>query len=235
MNRIWYLSPSNQGANLGVGNYGSERDQMYRLVLEITPHLDRAGVSFVIPEKNVSLTERVRQSNEINACFHLALHSNAGGKGQARGPVAYYYSETGKVFAEKMVDALLALKPENNRSSNLGQNKTFYELRKTTAPACLLEVDFHDSQSGVAFLINRRSEIAEAIAKAIIEADGKTFDVKYDEYFKINGQTADTNYARYENDYVVGGRIERGADVMAFSFGGYSLTLDFGAGTRKES
>ena len=67
------------------------------------------------------------------------------------------------------------------------------------------------------------------------EADGKTFDVKYDEYFKINGQTVDTNYARYENDYVVGGRIERGADVMAFSFGGYSLTLDFGAGTRKEN
>ena len=45
MNRIWYLSPSNQGANLGVEGYGSERDQMYRLVLEITPHLDRAGVS----------------------------------------------------------------------------------------------------------------------------------------------------------------------------------------------
>ena len=67
------------------------------------------------------------------------------------------------------------------------------------------------------------------------EADGKTFDVKYDEYFKINAQTVDTNYARYENDYVVGGRIERGADVMAFSFGGYSLTLDFGAGTRKEN
>ena len=67
------------------------------------------------------------------------------------------------------------------------------------------------------------------------ETSGKAFDVKYDEYFKINGQLIDTNYARYENDYVLGGRIERGADVMEFSFGGYSLTLDFKAGTRKEN
>ena len=67
------------------------------------------------------------------------------------------------------------------------------------------------------------------------ETNGKTFDVKYNEYFKINGQTVDTNYARFENDYVANGKIERGADVMEFSFNGYSLTLDFKAGTRKEN
>ena len=50
-----------------------------------------------------------------------------------------------------------------------------YELRNTNAPACLLEVDFHDSETGVAFLTKRRNHIAEAIAKVIIEADGKEF------------------------------------------------------------
>ena len=44
MSGIWYLSPSNQGSNLGVGNYGSEKAQMNLLVDEIIPHLDRAGV-----------------------------------------------------------------------------------------------------------------------------------------------------------------------------------------------
>ena len=39
----------------------------------------------------------------------------------------------------------------------------------------LLEVDFHDSQSGVEFLMNRREEIAEAIARVIIASDGKEF------------------------------------------------------------
>ena len=45
----------------------------------------------------------------------------------------------------------------------------------TEASACLLEVDFHDSESGVEFLTKRRKEIAEAIAKVIIEADGREF------------------------------------------------------------
>ena len=173
MHRIWYLSPSNQGANMGVNGYGSERDQMYTLVMEITPHLDRAGVSFVVPERDVSLSDRVRQSNSIGAAFHLALHSNAGGQGRARGPVALYYSEAGKVFCQKLVDALLALGQESNRASHVMQQKSLYELRKTHAPAALLEVDFHDSPGGVEFITTRRREIAEAIAKVIIEADGK--------------------------------------------------------------
>ena len=66
------------------------------------------------------------------------------------------------------------------------------------------------------------------------ESGDRAFDVKYNEHFRINGETVDTNYARYENAYVVGGKIERGAKVMEFSFGGYTLTLNFDAGTREE-
>jgi len=175
MNRIWYLSPSNQGANLGVGSYGSEKEQMNLLTDEIIPHLDRAGVSFHRGDPEITIEDRARESNEMDAAFHLALHSNAGGKGKARGPVAYYYSEKGREFGEKIVASLLSLGQENNRWKNVKEEKSFYELRKTRAPACLLEVDFHDSVGGAEFIMNRRSEIAEAIAKVIIEAEGKTF------------------------------------------------------------
>lgn len=175
MHTIWYLSPSNQKANLGVGDYGNERDQMYLLTGEITEHLDRAGVSFHVPERTMALADRCRESNDMQAKFHFALHSNAGGEGKARGPVAFYYSSEGKALCEKLVQALLALGQENNRSSNVIRWKELFELRKTNAPACLLEVDFHDSEEGVQFLISRRAEIAEAIARVIIEADGKQF------------------------------------------------------------
>lgn len=175
MGIIWYLSPSNQSANLGVGDYGNERDQMYALIHEITPHLDRAGVQFYIPERTTSIEARCKESNALESKFHFALHSNAGGKGKARGPVAFYYSNAGKALSEKLVAALLELGQENNRSNNILQWKGLYELRNTTAPACLLEVDFHDSESGVEFLTRRRKEIAQAIAKVIIEADGKKF------------------------------------------------------------
>ena len=111
----------------------------------------------------------------MGACFHLCLHSNAGGGGTARGPIVMYYSETGKGLGEKLVHALLALGQENNRSYNLIQAKYLLELKGTRAPACLIEVDFHDSPGGVAFITNHRAEIAEAIARVIIEADGKVF------------------------------------------------------------
>ena len=175
MGIIWYLSPSNQSANLGVGDYGNERDQMYALIHEITPHLDRAGVQFYIPERTTSIEARCKESNAMEAKFHFALHSNAGGKGKARGPVAFYYSDAGKTLCEKLVAALLKLGQENNRCNNVLQWKGLYELRNTTAPACLLEVDFHDSESGVEFLTRRRKEIAQVIAKVIIESDGKDF------------------------------------------------------------
>lgn len=175
MGTIWYLSPSNQSENIGVGGYGNERDQMYAMIHEITPHLDRAGVNFYIPERTKQIADRCRESNEMEAKFHFALHSNAGGKGKARGPVAFYYSDAGKALCEKLVAALLDLGQENNRCNNVLQWKGLYELRNTKAPACLLEVDFHDSESGVEFLTIRRKEIAQAIAKVIIEADGKEF------------------------------------------------------------
>ena len=175
MSKTWYLSPSNQSANIGTDHYGSEKAQMNLLTDEIIPHLDRAGVSFHRGDPDMTIQQRVKESNEMGTVFHLSLHSNAGGKGLARGPVAYYYSEAGKAFGQKLISALLALGQESNRSSNVVQNKIFYELRKTVAPACLLEVDFHDNPAGVEFLTERRSEIAEAIARVIIEADGKVF------------------------------------------------------------
>ena len=148
---------------------------MNLLMDEIIPHLDRAGVSFHRADPDMRIQDRVTESNQMQAAFHLAIHSNAGGNGQARGPVAYYYSDAGKIFAEKVIHALLDLGPDNNRASNLCQNKTFYELRRTAAPACLLEVDFHDNPGGADYLMTNRSRIAAAIANAIIQADGKTF------------------------------------------------------------
>lgn len=175
MDNIWYLSPSNQAGNIGVNGYGSEKEQMNLLLDEIIPHLDRAGVSFHRGDPDITIQQRVAESNSMNACFHLALHSNAGGSGKARGPIGFYYSEKGRTFSCAVVDALLKLGQTNNRAQNVQQSKYLYELRCTNAPACLLEVDFHDSASGVTFLTKRRREIAEAIAKVIIEADGKVF------------------------------------------------------------
>ena len=64
------------------------------------------------------------------------------------------------------------------------------------------------------------------------ESGDKTFDVKYSEYFKLNGEVVDTNYARYESDYVQG-KVERKAEIIELSFGGRTLKLDYKNGLRE--
>ena len=65
------------------------------------------------------------------------------------------------------------------------------------------------------------------------DSEGKVFEVKYDEHFKLNGNSVDTEYGRYESPYV-NGKVERKADVIALSFGGKTLTLNYKEGTREQ-
>ena len=60
-----------------------------------------------------------------------------------------------------------------------------------------------------------------------------SFNVKYGEHFMVNRQIIDTNYARYENDYV-DGQVARFADEIKLSFNDKTLTLNFKDGVREE-
>lgn len=175
MGKLWYLSPSNQVDNVGLGDYGRETDQMYRLCDAIVPHLERNGVQFHVADQSMTLAQRSEEANAMGADWYLALHSNAGGNGAAWGPVAFY-AELGKELAQRLVEEMLATGQKNNRSENVQQNSRLYELIHPNAPACLLEVDFHDSWEGVAFLTQRREDAAAAIARAIVTMDGKEWD-----------------------------------------------------------
>ena len=172
MNKIWYLSPSRQTGNIGIGEYGNESQRMYQLVDKITPHLDRCGISFVVADFEKNLTLRAAEANAMGAGYYLAFHSNAGGNGKAWGPVAYYHT-AGKELAQALTTELLATGQKNNRNQNVVKSTSLYELRCPSAPACLLEVDFHDSETGVDFILKRMDDAAKAIAKAIVSIDGK--------------------------------------------------------------
>ena len=62
---------------------------------------------------------------------------------------------------------------------------------------------------------------------------GRTFNVKYNVHFMIDGVEIDTEYARYESDFV-NGKIEKGAEIIEYNFGGKTLTLNLDMGTREE-
>lgn len=64
-------------------------------------------------------------------------------------------------------------------------------------------------------------------------SNAKYFDVKYNDYFKLNGEVVDTDYARYENAYVEE-KVERKAETIRYAFNGKTLVLNYKEGTRTE-
>lgn len=169
-NKFWYISPSNQDDNYGINGYGAESSQMYALAFEMTPHMERCGLDFIIADFEKNLTVRGNESNDAGCGNYLALHSNAGGGGAAWGHKAFYYS-AGKGIADAIHEELDAIGQESNRWSPVQYNDLI-ETRYPNAPSCLLEVDFHDSAIGVDFIMKRRGEIAVAIVKAMCKVSG---------------------------------------------------------------
>ena len=62
-----------------------------------------------------------------------------------------------------------------------------------------------------------------------------TLDANIQGLFMINQEVQDTNYPRFSSPYVMGGLTQRKQEVIRFSFGGYSLVLDFESRTRNLS
>ena len=61
----------------------------------------------------------------------------------------------------------------------------------------------------------------------IYTSNDKTFDVKYDSYFKLSGVEVDMDYERYESNYVENNVTLRKTDEIKFSFNNKSLILNF--------
>ena len=117
-----------------------------------------------------SLAERASSANSWKANIYVSLHSNAGG---GRGCEVYAYSRVaaGAKIARLIYDRLEKITPSADRG--VKYNSSFYELRATEAPACLVEIAFHDNLDDANFIINNIELIGEEIAKGIKEYFGE--------------------------------------------------------------
>lgn len=57
--------------------------------------------------------------------------------------------------------------------------------------------------------------------------NNQTYDVKYNEYFKLNNVDVDVEYGRFESEYVKNKKVDRKVDEINFEYKGKSLTLNF--------
>lgn len=118
---------------------------------------------------NNVLTNIVKKCNAHEVDLDVSIHFNAGvkdasGNGKTTGTEVYVYNTSSKAkpYAEKVCAAIAKLGLKNR---GVKINSNLYVLRKTTAPAMLIECCFVDDKDDVA-LYDYKS-MAEAIAYGI--------------------------------------------------------------------
>ncbi|MCD8037037.1 MAG: N-acetylmuramoyl-L-alanine amidase [Clostridiales bacterium] len=173
-----YLSPSTQEFN----NYltgGTEEQYMNLLADYMEPYLLSSAVNFVRNTPDMTAATSIIQSNEGNYDLHLALHSNASPEylsGQLQGTDVYYYprSEKGREAAETIAANIKTIYP-NPELVNTIPTTSIGEVRRTNAPAVLIEVAYHDNAEDEAWIKNNLETIAVNIVQSLTQYFGIPF------------------------------------------------------------
>ena len=175
---IIYLSPSTQEYNPYV-NTGTEESWMNRLADAMEPILDASGIRYDRNTPDMTAASSIAASNAGAYDLHLALHSNAsapGSAGSQRGIIAFYYpgSYWGMRAAQILADGLKAIYPLPNLvraepSTSIG------EVRRTRAPAVLMELGFHDNAQDAAWIVSSIRPMAENLVLSLTEYFGIPF------------------------------------------------------------
>ena len=171
-----YLSPSLQPFNKYLTT-GDEQYWMNLIADDMVPLLEQNGITVKRNTPGTTLGQAIRESNAGNYDLHLALHSNAGPvnlAGKLRGPDVYYYpySSAGTRAAEIIADNLRKIYPDPDLVSTVATTK-LAEITKTSAPAVLVEIAYHDNPQDEAWIRNNIPLIAQNLAMSVCEYLGQ--------------------------------------------------------------
>lgn len=178
--KLLFLSPSVQEFNLYVGE-GNEEYYMNLIADAMEPYLYASGISFSRNNPEESLGAAIAASNAGNYQLHLAIHSNAAPEslsGQLQGADVYYYpsSTPSLAAAEIIARNYRAIYPDPEQV-NVLPGPTLRELRRTIAPAVLLETAYHDNPIDAQWI---RDNIG-VIARNLVLSLSQIFNVPFNE------------------------------------------------------
>ena len=173
-----FLSPSLQEWNPYV-NGGNEEYYMNLIADAIEPYLTASGISFSRNSPSQTLSQAIAQSNAGNYDLHLAIHSNAAGAqnaGQVRGADVYYYptSTQGKRAAEIIAENYKNIYPLPDKVKTVASS-SLAELRRTKAPAVLIETAYHDNLADAEWIQENIGAIGRNLAQSIAQFLGVPF------------------------------------------------------------
>ncbi len=179
-----YLSPSQQEHNIGVGAYGTEAARC-RIICRMAAELLRAAPSVTVRvapdytrlDEPADYLSAVRDSNRWGADVHVAVHTNAGGKG-ADGTDTFYLSAEGKKLAAALQRRVGAVSPGSD--GGIHSQRGWAELDSTRAVAALIELAFHTDPKDALSIIAQPGLYAAALADGVCDYLGISLKPKYD-------------------------------------------------------
>lgn len=135
---------------------------------------------------NENLSEICRLANAQPLDMFLSIHLNAGG---GQGTEIFTYGGIDKANAGKILKSLVDLGFKNR---GIKDGKNLYVVRRSNAPACLLEVCFVDTATD-AMLYNKlgAERIARAIAETITENKIESEDLTLSQYEELKNTKQD--------------------------------------------
>lgn len=159
-----FLAPSFQDHNIGAGNYGTEELRMNQVADVVQEILKYNGIKVVRNDPAKDLYGNIALSNASGCDIHLALHSNAGGGGTAKGTIAFCWpgGTPSEKLAKYVYSRIEKLTPWVDRGIQDGSKLA--EIRDTKLTSALFEIDFHDNPESALWIIQNIKDIGTAIA-----------------------------------------------------------------------
>lgn len=161
-----YINPSVQYKNLYANDLGNEGEHMREISIILTDMLIDY-TNLVVYANNsypgLSLSQSIKESNDYDVDYHIALHSNAGGGKGSEG----WHSYSSKKLTKSILTELDEILPYKTRGLKDG-SKSLYEIKNTNSCATLIEVLFHDDYMQAKFITTNYYKIAKAIFDGIV-------------------------------------------------------------------
>lgn len=193
-----YISPSNQYTNPYFIKPHNEAEVMERVAVALAAKLLPYEVKAYVRDRRLRTQYRMDEANKLGVDYYISIHSNAGG---GRGCETFYQNGLDKPESVKALSRSFALKV-NTEIARITSTNTIandrglkyrrltdgrdgnMELRGCKMPAVLVEVEFHDTPAGCAWILGNVNNIAEALKKAIVAQMGLQLKPVVSIYYK---------------------------------------------------
>ena len=167
-----FIDAGHGGKDPGAtGNGLREKDITLSIATKVAKILQRHKISVGqtrTKDTAISVSERAKKANSFNADIFVSIHANAFTSASAQGVEIYSYpgSSNGAKLARAILSSILSAKIYTKNRGTKTAN--FAVLKQTKMPATLVEMGFITNSQDAAMLKNRQDELAEAIAKGIL-------------------------------------------------------------------